>query len=425
MERHRQASGTRALVLRLIRAYGTLSRVELAAHTGLTVAAMTTVMRNLLLDNLIEEAGSSGNTGGKPRTMLRVIGDAAYAIGVSVDLTSTSFVLVDFAGAVVRTLPARQSGGTSDELADSIVAGIGELMALTGVAPGKVLGIGIAAQGPHDWSMVGPAAAGPYADQWLDPAVGRLVEERAGMAVFVQNDANAVAVGEFSLSLDARTSGNFACIYLGQSGLGSGIFADGQLVLGRNSYAGAVAHLSIDADGPPCFCGGQGCLELYGSPRAIIEAVRAHDEVSPDSAIGVSRAGPLAATDMELLYHAARSGHSYAAEVVASVAHYIASACATMATLLDLDLIVLAGAGFVGMEPAFLDATRDVSERFREVGARPDFAVRMSRLGTGNDAAAVGAAVGVLEFMPERAPVNGEASLIVLPDPPGSRAIAP
>jgi predicted NBD/HSP70 family sugar kinase len=423
VDRHRQATGTRALVLRLMRAHGALSRVELAAHTGLTVAAMTTVMRNLLLDNLIEEAGSSGNTGGKPRTMLRLIGEAAYAIGVSVDLTSTSFVLVDFAAEVVRTLPARASGGSAHELADSIAGGISELMALSGVAAEKVLGIGIAAQGPHDWSMVGPAAAGPYADQWLDPAVGRLVEDRTGMAVFVQNDANAAAVAEFSLSLDARASGNFACIYLGQSGLGSGIFADGQLVLGRNSYAGAVAHLSIDADGPPCFCGGRGCLELYGSPRAIIEAVRAHDEISPESAIGVSSRGPLAATDMELLYEAARSGHTYAAEVVATVARYIASACATMATLLDLDLIVLAGAGFVGMEPAFLRATRDVSERFREVGARPDFAVRMSTLGVGNEAAAVGAAVGVLEFVPERAPVNGEASLNLLPGAPESGAI--
>ncbi|WP_297342523.1 ROK family protein [Amnibacterium sp.] len=381
-----------------------LSRVELSERMGFTVAAMTNIVRSLLSDGFIEEAGSSGNTGGKPRTLLRIKGDSAYAVGVSVDLESMSFVLVNLAGDVVDTLPTRASPQGDETLAAEIARGVDDLLERTEVPRDRVIGVGIAGQGPHGRSATGRASAGPYADQWLDDEVGHLVTRGLDLPVLIQNDANAVAAGEFSLSLDARTSGNFACVYLGESGLGSGIFTDGQLLLGSNSYAGAIAHLSIDVDGPECFCGSRGCLELYSAPRSIIEAVRAHDEDAADDAIGVAASGPVTMSDVARVYSAARSGHPYAAELVSDIARYVASASATMATLLDLNLIVFSGDGFLGIEELCLTAARDVAGRFMEVGARPGFAVRMSQLGPGNVAAAVGAAVGALEALPMQVP---------------------
>jgi predicted NBD/HSP70 family sugar kinase len=387
---------SRSLVVLLMRAHGTLSRVELAPLTGLTVAAMTNIVRDLLFDGLIEEAGSSGNTGGKPRTMLRLRGEAGYAIGISVDLSTTRFVLVDFAGQVVGRLPVRRSARSIAQLSENIAAGVRSLADDVGIAMEKILGVGIAGQGPHDRSLARYAPT-PYADQWLDVGVGQAVEEQLHLPVLLQNDAHAVAAGEYSLSADARASANYAVVYLGESGLGSGIVVDGQLVLGSNSYAGAIAHLSMDVNGPRCFCGSQGCLELYGTPRAIIEAVRRHDADATDSLVGVSMSGPVTPTDMAALYSAARNGHPYAVAQVIKVAQYIAAAAATMAGLLDLDLIIYAGSGFLGMENAYLEAAQEVSDRFERVGARRHFAVRLSNLGSGNDSAAIGAALGVLE----------------------------
>lgn len=391
----RAAAGSRSLVLRLIRANGALSRVELAALTGLTVAAMTNVTRDLLLDGLIEEAGNSGNTGGKPRTLLRIRGASGYAIGVSVDLNSLRVVLVDYAGAVVAALPAVESANRVPELAARVGAQTREVVRRAGVREADVVGVGVAGQGPHE--RAAEPAPGPYADQWLDRSIGPVLAEELQTPVVLQNDANAVAVGEFSRSLDARASGNFACVFLGESGLGSGIFLDGQLVLGSNSYAGAIAHLSMDVNGPACFCGSQGCLELYSTPRAMVDSVRLYDSISTNAAVGVSSSGAVMPSDLDVLYAAARNGHSYAVDQVGRAARYIASAAATMGTLLDLDLIVLAGAGFSGMEAAYLEAARDVANRFKRAGARRDFAVRFSGLGPGNEAAAVGAALGVLE----------------------------
>lgn len=397
----RSSITTRDLVLRLIRAYGKLSRVELAAATGLTVAAMTTIVRGLLAERLIEGAGSSGYTGGKPRTLLRIRPDAGYAVGVSVDLNLTRLVLVDFAGEVVGMLPPVESSATVERLSSTIAAGTYEIAERFGVRPDSLLGLGVAGQGPHDRSIIEKAPA-PYVDQWLDASLSPAIAGELGIPVLLLNDANAVATGEYGLCIDARSSGNFACVYMGESGLGSGIFLDGQLVLGSNSFAGAIAHVSMNADGPACFCGSRGCLEMYGSPRVMIDAVREHDRLSSGLAVGVSEAGAVLPADMDLMYAAVRAGHSYATSHVNKVAEYIASAAATMATLLDLDLIIFAGAGFAGMETLYVDAVKRVSARIERAGARRSFAVRSSALAPGNYAAAVGGALAVMETFCER-----------------------
>jgi predicted NBD/HSP70 family sugar kinase len=392
--------GTRAIVLRLIRAYGTISRVELAAATGLTVAAMTTIVRRLLSEGLVEEAGNSGFTGGKPRTLLRLRRDAGYGIGVSVDLNLTRLVLVDFAGLVVGTLPPVESSRAVEQLSSTIVAGTHELAAQYGVTPDSILGLAVAGPGPHDRAVLEKAPA-PYLDRWLDASLSSAIEGQLGIPVLLLNDANAVAAGEFGLSLDARSSGNFACVYMGESGLGSGIFADGQLVLGSNSFAGAIAHVSIDVEGPICLCGASGCLELYASPHAIIETIRESDKLMKSHPVGVSKAGAVTSSDMDLIYTAVRAGHPYVTGHINKVAQYIASAAATMATLFDLDLIVLAGGGFVGAEATYANALEDFSARIKRAGARRSFAVRQSALAPGNYAAAVGGALSVLETFAE------------------------
>lgn len=398
-------------MLRLIRANGALSRVELASMMGLTVAAMTNIARDLLLDGAIEEAGQSVSTGGKPRTLLQIKGESAYVVGVSVDLNTINVALVDFAGNVVHTLPAGPRPKAQESLTDVISAGVRNVLELAGGGL-PLLGVGLAAQGPHG-RPVGGSVPPPYADQWIDPSLGEALAQELGLPVQLQNDANAVAVGEYSRSIDAHASGNFACVYLGESGLGSGIFADGQLVLGRNSYAGAIAHLSVDANGGECTCGSRGCLELYASPRALIDSARDNDSRSRERRIGVSRAGIATSTDLPILYAAARNGHPFASSQVLEASRYIASAAGTMATLLDLDLIVFAGEGFSGMEDLYLNAAREVAERFERVGGRSGFAVRMSSLGARNEAAAVGAALGVLDSLHDGAWESTSAYLSV------------
>src|SRR5690606_30921399 len=90
---------TTGRVLDLLRTRGTLSRVELAGRTGLTAAAITHVVRRLIADGLVHEVGRDPRQGrGQPRRLLELASDSWYAVGVQVDRTSTTVVVLDFAG---------------------------------------------------------------------------------------------------------------------------------------------------------------------------------------------------------------------------------------------------------------------------------------------------------------------------------------
>src|SRR4051794_38988259 len=86
---------THGIVLDLIRAARTISRVELVEASGLTGATITNVVRELMDDGLIEEAGRTESTGGKPRTLLRLRARARFTVGVQLDRCSCTIVIID------------------------------------------------------------------------------------------------------------------------------------------------------------------------------------------------------------------------------------------------------------------------------------------------------------------------------------------
>ena len=95
------ATTSRGIVLDLIRSEGPISRVELADHTGLTQATMSTVVRQLILDGLVLETGRRKSTGGKPRVLLNINPDARFAVGVQLGADFITFVVTNLSGAVV------------------------------------------------------------------------------------------------------------------------------------------------------------------------------------------------------------------------------------------------------------------------------------------------------------------------------------
>ncbi|WP_416963927.1 MarR family transcriptional regulator, partial [Streptomyces sp. Agncl-13] len=98
-----------ALVLDLLRTAGTdgISRLELADRTGLTPQAVSKITARLRDSGLVAEAGRRASTGGKPRTVLRLVPEAGHAVGVHLDRDELRVVLVDLMGAVVRPAPGR------------------------------------------------------------------------------------------------------------------------------------------------------------------------------------------------------------------------------------------------------------------------------------------------------------------------------
>ncbi|MFB9555429.1 ROK family transcriptional regulator [Streptomyces roseoviridis] len=281
-----------ARVLDLLRTAGEggISRLELAAGSGLTPQAVSKITARLRSEGLVADAGRRASTGGKPATVLRLVPSAAYAIGIHLDRDELTAVLLDLSGARVaeRRSPLDLGAG-----ADTVLAAVGtEVEALrgqlgaaplptpvsapapapaavpvpvsapapvpaAGAAPGRVLGVGVAMPGPLDHWAGRPGRVTGFPAWEGFPLRDELVR-RLGVPVVVDKDTNAAALG---LALRPGAPGSFAYVHLG-TGLGAGLVLGGAVLRGGRTGAGELGHQTVQMDGPPCECGGRGCLEV-------------------------------------------------------------------------------------------------------------------------------------------------------------------
>lgn len=266
-----------ALVLDLLRTAGEagISRLELAERTGLTPQAVSKITARLRAEGLAREAGHRASTGGKPRTVLRLVPTAAYAVGVHLDRDELTAVLVDLAGVrvAVRRTPLDLGAG-AEVVFEAVSRAVGEVGAVgTGVDSGAVgtgdgnaespdpavLGLGVAMPGPLDHRSGTPGRVTGF-PEWEGVPLREELARRLGLPVALDKDTNAAALG-LALHATAPTADSFAYLHLG-TGLGSGLVLGGALHRGVRTGAGEFGHQTVLLDGPPCGCGGRGCLEV-------------------------------------------------------------------------------------------------------------------------------------------------------------------
>ncbi len=190
-----------------------------------------------------------------------------YRIGVDLGGTNIAAGLVNENFEIVckKSIPT-----TVDKGADRVVEDMAKVCMMLcedfGIAIGDVVSVGIASPGiaNHDTGVVEYANNLPFQNF---PIAALLSEKLDGAKVFIENDANAAALGE-AVAGAAKGAKNSVMITLG-TGVGGGIILDGQVYSGFN-YAGAeLGHIVIEHGGRPCSCGRRGCWEAYSSATAL------------------------------------------------------------------------------------------------------------------------------------------------------------
>ncbi|MGW8062827.1 ROK family transcriptional regulator [Streptomyces ziwulingensis] len=262
-----------ALVLDLLRTAGTegISRLELAERTGLTPQAVSKITGRLREDGLAAEAGRRASTGGKPRTVLRLVPEAGHALGVHLDRDELRAVLVDLDGTVMgeRRTPLDLGAG-AEAVLEGVAGAARELAADTlrppaGTLAGAptLLGLGVALPGPLD-HVRGVLHRVTGFPEWDGFPLRDALARRLGVPVVVDKDTNAaalgLAVGAEGTGAGAGEGGSFAYLHLG-TGLGAGLVLGGGVHRGARTGAGEFGHQVVQLDGPPCTCGGRGCVE--------------------------------------------------------------------------------------------------------------------------------------------------------------------
>jgi glucokinase len=324
-----------------------------------------------------------------------------FDFGIDLGGTNIKIGLVDRAGKVRarRVLSTRAASGPAQAL-KRIAAVVGELRKRRRVAS---VGIGIAGLVDHTAGIV---RVPPNLPGWNGTPVKRTLEGLTGLPVFCANDANVVALGEWLFGA-GRGSRHLLCVTLG-TGVGGGIVVDGRLLTGANDAAGEIGHAAIFADGLPCPCGHNGCVERYVGARYVEDRARKrvraqlkrlNDHKNQTSLFpGVKAQGPslmleyaggdVSRITMREIGRAARAHDPLASALIEEVGDYLGTALANAVELLDPERIVIGG-GVSGIGRPLLRAVR--KSVFRRTQALPGRKLDILFCQLGMDAGIVGA----------------------------------
>jgi glucokinase len=250
-----------------------------------------------------------------------------------------------------------------------------------------VVGVGVAVAGPVD------AETGTLYDPPNLPALNGVSlkaywESALGHRVWVGNDANLAALGEYRYGA-GRPDGiggepPETLVYLTVStGIGGGVVSGGQVFLGAHGLAAEIGHMVIDwrADAPQCQCGNRGCLEALASGTAIAKIARAR-VADAQSLILTLASGEAESITSETVFRAASQGDTLAQSIVEDVVQALAVGLTNVLHLYNPDLVVLGGGVTLGLDGlGLLPRIHSVMVRSAMSQRHKDFRLVASQLG--------------------------------------------
>ncbi len=310
------------LVLNTIYQSDEISRVEVARRTQLTRTTVSAIVAEFIESGLVVEVGLAPSTGGKPATLLRVDENARLILGI--DLAESEFcgALVNLRGEIIERLSLPVEARNGADALELVYTLIEQLLQL---ANQPVIGIGIGVPGLMDPANSGVRQA-VHLD-WQDLPLGDLLHQRFDLLIHLANDCQVAALGEFIFGENQRVN-NLIVIKAGR-GVGAGIVLNGQLFYGDGAGAGEIGHTQVMADGQPCRCGNQGCLETIVSNRAIIEQGRLID---PDTI-----------TDFASLFQAYQAGNAQVVSIIENAGQTLGGSITHLVSTLNINHILIAG----------------------------------------------------------------------------------
>jgi len=325
----------RSLLLSTIYKEGEISRADLSRATRLTKTTVSSIVSDLIAEELVEETGRGPSEGGKPPVLLGIVDDSRHLIGL--DLANSEFRggVIDLRGKILHrvSMPLQNQNGRLAlervyELADALLAQV----------TSPLLGIGIGSPGLLD-ARAGVVRQAVNLD-WEDLPLRDLLQSRYKVPVYIANDSHAAALGEYTFGPD-RGSDNLIVVKVGR-GTSAGIVLNGRLHYGDGSGAGEIGHVRVMDGGILCSCGHTGCLETVASTRAILEKARAVFTNDPQSAIHkfVETVDEIS-TDTVLL--AFNEGDTAISQIIEDVGYYLGNALANLIGAINIQNIVIAG----------------------------------------------------------------------------------
>lgn len=309
-----------------------------------------------------------------------------HYLGIDLGGTNVAAAVVDGEGTILGkvSLPTPRTG--AEAVADQMAAAARAAVEQAGITLEQVESVGIGSPGTIEpaeglikfWSNL----------DFENVPLTALMAERLNKPIYLENDANAAALGEYAAGA-GKGSQSMVAITLG-TGVGGGAVLGGKLYTGFN-YAGMeVGHFVIEHNGRPCTCGRKGCFEAYCSATALIKRTREVMEENRDSLLW-QLAGSLDKVNGRTPFDAAAQGDAAAGKVIDEYVAYLGCGVASLVNIFQPEVFCIGG-GPSAQGETLMAPVRYILNR-EDYARNSVHRTRLVRAALGNDAGIIGAAL--------------------------------
>lgn len=301
-----------------------MTRAQVARIMGLSRAAAGIIAEELLNAGILRE-GPLAVEGHYSSKALFWNAYSFHIAGVNLGRDSMKVGLIDFCGKVIdtATFPNAEFKNSTEAVGQAALT-IKRMLRMHAPA-GKLLGVGVASPGPLDTES-GVIINPPGFDLVRGCPVVPLLRERLHCGVYLENDANALAMAERYYGLRNRSQSFMELLV--DMGIGAALILNGRLHQGPQGLGNGFGHTSINFDGPTCDCGNNGCVERYASIPRIIEEARKLDN---------------ALVSWETIVNGAYDGDKPASEIMCKEINYLATLIVNASNVMDIEAVIFAG----------------------------------------------------------------------------------
>ena len=349
------------------------SRQDLSALTGLSVASVTRVVRELLDEGIVTEAGWEDSDGGRPRVLLDINPDYGYVIGVDIGETRIRVDLFDLTMTerAKAEYPLDPAEHEVDEVVRDIASGLTAVLADGGIDPAAVLGVGIGVPGIVEQGPEVLVHGQTY--RWDAVPLERLLRDHTALPLRFENCAKTMGQAELWGGA-GHCARNTAVVLIG-SGVGASLISRCNICQGTVSHATEWGHTTVVVEGRRCRCGSAGCLEAYVGAEAILERygrpLPGQDEESALAALLASR-------------------DERASEILEETGYYLGVGIANLVNLFGPERVILGGWAGLLLGERILPTVRKAAGEHTLVHRFAQTSIELG--GLGPDAVALGAA---------------------------------
>ncbi|MFQ5639586.1 MAG: ROK family protein [bacterium] len=338
----------RARILNLIREHQPVSRVRLAAFSGLNKSTVSSIVSDLLIEKLIQETVKDASTGGRKPILLSLDGREHKIGAIDFDPENSYVAVGDMEAHIIKKKIIKTKYRDPSDFIKRCLRMLFEIK--DELKCSNLKSIGISIPGIVDTNKSEVLIAPDL--EWKNLDIGQLVQEVAPDGTFgkviIENEANASALAEQWFGNHVTQKSNIVFV---SEGIGTGIILNNKLVQGSFDAAGQFGHMTINPDGELCICGNRGCWETYTSNSSTVQRYCGQNFNGRTN------------TELKKIIQLARNGDSSALHAIRETGRYLGIGISNIMKAIDPEVVVLGGLITGAWNIIYPEISREIEKR--------------------------------------------------------------